>query len=928
MPPSDQTNTPAMRQWKRCKEAHPECILLFRMGDFYELFFDDAVRASKAIGLTLTERTSGVPMAGVPYHQLENYLRRLIGAGFRVAVADQLQDPKDAKGVVERGVTRVVSSGTLVDESLLDAGAPNRVAAVWIEPGSGRAGVASVEVSTGAFIVRTLSADGLGDELARLGAREVIFANVLDGRVPEVIDAAASALGAACTPRQPWQFREDEADEALRERFGVASLDAFSLSRGDPALPAAGALVRFLEETQLPDAESTRASDRARRVSLAHLSPPRREAPEGECVVDATSLRALEVERTIRGQGAEGSLVGLFSRDAAPRTAMGRRLLRDWLCRPLADRVRIEARHAIVATLIEDRRLAREIGEHLECVQDVARIGGRIALARATPRDLAALGASLDTLEPLAELCAGAPALAETASKLRALIASLAPLAARLGETCVEHPPAHLREGGLIRDGVDAALDRARSLQKDAGAWLAEYQGRIAGEIGLPQLRVGFNKVFGYYVELTAIQAREHDEKITRAGFVRKQTLKNAERYITDELKKFEDEVTTAEARAVEREQAIFDDLCDRARDVLAPIGAFADAIAELDALGAFSAKGEAERWVRPTMTDDPVLSIHAGRHPVLDEALGTSFVPNDTALGVRVNESGPGPSLALITGPNMAGKSTYIRQVALITLLAHAGCFVPADRATIGICDRIFTRVGADDALHRGQSTFMVEMTETAGILNHASARSLVILDEIGRGTSTLDGLALAWAIAEDLGALGEPCVKGKVEHDASVRAPRTLFATHYHELTELADRAPERVANLHVAVREWERPTDHGPRPEVVFLHRIEPGRADQSYGIHVAQLAGVPTAVIGRAREVLASLAVHSSAIDAGRVAPPTPAGGGASAGGQLPLFTEFVPHPAVDRLREIKLDGLTPLDAFDVLRELAGLAKDSG
>lgn len=951
MPP-DTTLTPAMRQWKRCKDAHPDCVLLFRMGDFYELFYEDAVAASRALGLTLTERTAGVPMAGVPFHQLENYLRRFLAEGFRVAVADQLEDPREAKGIVDRGVVRVVSSGTLVDESLLDAGAPNRVAAAWVEgagPGAA-AGVASVELSTGHFVVRTVSGSSLGDELARVGARELLYSDYQEGRVPEAIAEASAVSGATPTPRPPWQFRADEAETALRERFGVATLEPFGLDASDPALRAAGALVRFLEHTQLPDGPK-RAGIAGQRASLAHLSMPRREGPDGECVIDSSTLRALEVERTIRGGQSSGSLLGLFAGRSSCRTAMGRRLLRDWLCRPLSDRGAIEARHGVVSTLVSDRRMAEELGGWLERVQDVARIAGRLALDRATPRDVVALGSSLGAAGPLSELCRSAPALAAIAEEMEGLRPLLDPLGERIASTCVDTPPLHLREGGLVRDGVDAELDRARLLQRDAGAWLAEYQGRVAAEVGMPQLRVGFNKVFGYYVELTAAQARQHDAALTRAGFVRKQTLRNGERYITDELKRFEDEVMGAEARAVEREQAIFEQLCEAARGRLREIGAFADAAARLDVLWAFASKAEERGWVRPELQEEPVLELHHARHPVLDESLGRDFVPNDVELG------GGRATLALLTGPNMAGKSTYIRQVALVVLLAHAGSFVPADRAVIGVCDRVLARVGADDALHRGQSTFMVEMTETASILHHASERSLVVLDEIGRGTSTLDGLALAWAIAERLaeGAAAREGASaprggaadgdeardgGSARSRGATRGPLTLFATHYHELTDLAERMPDRVVNLRVAVREWTRPTDEGPRPEVVFLHRIEPGRADGSYGIHVAQLAGVPREVTARAREVLATLAVHSSVIERSAGADGSGCGDGSGRGreegravrreegraaGQLPLFREFVPHPAVDRLREVKLESLTPLGAFDVLRELRELAR---
>jgi DNA mismatch repair protein MutS len=558
-------------------------------------------------------------------------------------------------------------------------------------------------------------------------------------------------------------------------------------------------------------------------------------------------------------------------------------------------------------------------------VQDVSRIAARVALGRATPRDLVALGHSLSRVDHLAQVLEGAPAFEELQKRLRDAGESLRGVAVRIAEQCVDAPPAHLREGGLFRDGIDAELDEARLLQRDAASWLSAYQQRLIKEHALPGIKVGYNKIFGYYIELTASQARS-----APAAFARKQTLKNAERYVTPELKEFEDKVTTAEARGLERERMLFDRLCAAAAAAIPAISAFGMAVAELDVLWSFAERAVRKGWVKPEIVDEPVLSIRAGRHPVLEEVLGESFVPNDVEVGGRSAETqrrrdgetkrdaprpeatadappapsghlSISPSLALITGPNMAGKSTFIRQIALLVLLAHAGSFVPAESAAIGLTDRIFTRVGADDALHAGQSTFMVEMTETATILNSATRRSLVILDEIGRGTSTLDGLSLAWAIAEFLaGASGRP-------------GPRTLFATHYHELTELEERLPGRVRNLHVSVREW--------GDQIVFLHQILPGRSDRSYGVHVAKLAGIPTAIVERAAQVLSSLAVHHGPASAGpggpaAVAPPD---------GQFSLFTEYIPHPVVQQLREMKIESLAPIQAFDELRKLQRLVE---
>lgn len=921
----DPKQTPAMRQYFAFKARHPDALLFFRMGDFYELFGEDAKTAARVLGLTLTKRQNDLPMAGAPYHQLETYLRRALAAGYRVAVADQVQDPKDAKGVVARAVTRVVTQGTLADDALLPEDATSAVIAVCP---IGRRGIdqghalACVELASGAVSVGELPPAGsvsLADELARRGASELLYPEPADGATPGWVRELVERLGISATPRPSWQFRESEAMEAIREQYGVRTLAGFGMSDDDACVAPLGAALRYLQETQTvsldaganPDAVGDRTIELPN-ATLAHLGPPRRDAADGSCVIDAVSLRSLEVERTIRGgdragleSDREGSLLSLFLAPGLCRTAMGKRLVREWLVRPLGTVESIRARQGAVATLVEDRRSADELGEALSGVQDVPRLAARLALGRAGPRDLVALGASLGRAEALAAVVREAPALRAQYDRLCALTEIVAPIAAQIAAACVDDPPSHLREGGLVRDGVDAELDEARELERDAGQWLAEYQAKLHAEHDLPSLKVGYNKVFGYYIELPSAQARR-----APATFTRKQTLKNAERYITPELKAFEDKVSTATDRALARERAIFDGLCELVCARLGAVTEFGEVAGELDALGALATKAAKRGWVCPEIADAPVLRIRGGRHPVLDEKLAHNFVPNDAELG---SDGGhPEAPVALITGPNMAGKSTYIRQTALLVLLAHAGSFVPADHAVVGVTDRIFTRVGADDALHRGQSTFMVEMTETANILNHATGRSLIVLDEIGRGTSTLDGLSLAWAIAEHLADRDEP--------------PRTLFATHYHELTDLEERLPGRVRNLHVAVREVARGADDGSHAEIVFLHRILPGRTDQSYGIHVARLAGVPRAVTERAQVVLEALAVHHRQQPGDGAPPASPKRRSKDPEReQLGLFTEFVHHPAVDRLRELKLDEMSPMQAFDELRKLADAAR---
>jgi DNA mismatch repair protein MutS len=946
----DHRETPAMRQYHRFKKQHPDCLLLFRMGDFYEIFDEDAKTASKAVGLALTERTKGVPMAGMPHHQLEPYVRKLIGQGFRVAVADQIQDPKDAKGIVERAVTRVFTPGTLIDDDLLADGATPCLAAVSDRlTEQGQFAVAAIDASTGMFVLFSVPVGELAEALLRRSVGEVLFCEQ-SSLLPQ-IEEAVRASGASATPRPAWHFRKDEAHEALADVFSVSGFGGFGIDDDDVGLLAAGAAVRYLRETQTPAANVANTNSQQQRASLSHLRAPRRENDEGVCVLDATSLRALEVERTIRSGDVEGSLLGVIIGRSGCRTAMGKRLIGAWLRRPSSTMGVIEARQRCVSVLVEDRTLAGVLAQALEPVQDVSRIAARIALGRASPRDLVGLGGSLAMVRALSDAAGGAEAFAVQRAALGEVALKLEPLAKEIGRTCVERPPAHLREGGLVRDGVDAQLDEARSLQRDAGAWLADYQAKLIEEHDLPNLKVGFNRVFGYFIELPARQADR-----APSVFTRKQTLKNAERYITPQLKEYEDKVTTAESRAIERERIIFDRLCAQAAKLIPSIHRFADVVAQLDALLCFADKAAQRGWVKPEMVEEPILEIEAGRHAVLDELLGDSFVPNDVSLMPRVEGSAP---LALITGPNMAGKSTFIRQTALLVLLAHAGSFIPATRARIGLTDRIFTRVGADDALHSGQSTFMVEMTETASILHNATGCSLIVLDEIGRGTSTLDGLSLAWAIVEFLsrgsGESGgvqnseqdtanskDSSNKAKTDNAATGHGPRTLFATHYHELTQLEEQLPGRVKNLHVTVREW--------GDEIIFVHRIKPGRSDQSYGVHVAKLAGIPDAVTDRAREVLSSLAVHQhgsgevagaaapadsadvsngpSAIDssgshvvappAAHVAPPTDA--------QFSLFNQPMPHPAVDELKEIKLESITPMEAFDELRRLKEMAQE--
>ncbi len=886
------------------------------MGDFYEMFDRDAVLAHKLLAITLTERTKGLPMAGVPFHAAEGYIRRLVAMGHRVAVCEQTQDPKDAKGIVERAVTRVLTPGTLIDETLLDASAANRVVAVSID--GAEASIAAIEVSTGAFTVTSCPISLVADELARLAPSELVHAEERDGSVhPEF--ARLAARGLPLTARPGWYFRADDAFEALVSQFKVKSLEGFGFAKSDPALAAAGAILRYALETQ--------ATDRADGC-IPHLAPPKRVTRGEFLAVDATTLRALEIERTLRTGAAEGSLLSIFDQAQTP---MGRRLVRDWLCYPLAAKRSIDSRLDRVDALATDERLSNALSEQLGALQDVARIAGRAALGRATPRDFLALARSLGALPAMRDTLVMHRAFLSDAEELTRLAPVLAPLSEALGRAIKSDAPTHLREGGVFADGYDLELDETRLLQRDGSAWLAKYQDELIQSTGIPSLKVGYNSVFGYYIELSSANSAK-----APATFTRKQTLRNAERYITPELKEFEEKVLRADARAVEREKELWAHLLATVAAELSGIVAFGERAAELDALTCLARVARRQQWTRPTMVDGQRILIEGGRHPVLDRTLASTFVPNDTHLACidpRETRQAPAssdsqfiaPTLALITGPNMAGKSTYIRQVALIALLAHVGSFVPAARAEIGVLDAILTRIGSADEIHSGQSTFMVEMTETANILHHATHRSLVVLDEIGRGTSTLDGLSLAWAIAETLAS----------------RGAATLFATHYHELTQLAESFPE-VTNLHVSVREW--------NDEVVFLHRIVPGRTDRSYGIHVARLAGLPPTTIARAKEVLELLgkvevaqalshdtsgSEDASAPGALSATPPASRSPATRAvpepptapplEQQLSLFGGFATHPVVEELRTIDLNALTPLAAFDLLRRLTDSAR---
>jgi len=811
--------TPMMQQYREAKERHPGMLLLFRMGDFYELFDTDAETASQVLGLTLTSRDKTVRMAGFPHHSLETHLHKLLKAGHRVAICDQVEDAALAKGLVKREVTRVVTPGTLTEDELLDPRQANHLVAVWSGNQSGNRnatlpkgsiGLAWVDLSTGQFQAADVPWAKWTDELARLAPSECLCPDcegpsfLPDGPPPLSDKLRSLNPEMTITLRPDWNFDSAAALSVLSDHFRVATFAGFGFQDDQPCLVAAGALLFYLRETL--------------KAGLAHIRRLQPYRQDHYLFLDEVTRRSLELTRTLREGSRDGSLLSVLDRTV---TSMGARLLQEWLLAPLAGRQSIENRLDAVAELLGEHQLRQELRDNLKESFDLQRLTARVSTSRASPRDLSAITRTLRLLPRIkAKITARkAGLLAELESRLE-LCPDLREL---LDKALVDDPPLSPREGGIIRRGYDAELDELHGIAKGGKDWIARFQADEIARTGISSLKVGFNKVFGYYIEIT----HAHADKIP-PDYHRKQTLKNAERYITPELKAYEEKVLSAEEKIHQREYDLFLALRDKVAAETNRLLQTSEVLATLDALASQAELAASRQYCRPELCDDPILEIHGGRHPVLDQTLppGT-FVPNDVAMS---SEAG---FILLITGPNMAGKSVYIRQVALLTLMAQMGGFVPSQKARIGLADRIFTRVGASDELNRAQSTFMVEMIEAANILNNATDRSLVILDEIGRGTSTYDGVSLAWAIAEFL-------------HDQV--GCRALFATHYHELAQLAERLPA-LRNYNVLVREVE--------DQIVFLHQIAPGSADKSYGIHVARLAGVPAEGLDRANEVLKEL-----------------------------------------------------------------------
>jgi DNA mismatch repair protein MutS len=868
--------TPLMQQYREIKTRHQNALLFFRMGEFYEMFYDDAEIASRVLGLTLTSRNNGgaadVPLAGVPVKAVQEYLRRLVQLGYRVAICEQVEDPKLARGIVRREVVETVTPGVTFADELLEGARNNFVCSLW---SSGRArdgtctiGVAAADVSTGELRLCVTNVAQLDAVLARYAPREILLPEGSELPLPP------SRAEAMITEREAWEFDPENAAEDLRRHYRVQSLEGLGIGADErTAIAAAGALIRYLRELQP--------------AGVPQLARPVIDRSSGLMPLDEMTRRNLELVESLRGGGQEGTLLSVLDRTV---TAMGARLLRQWVLAPLTNRAAIEERLETVGLLFGDALAREALRSALDGVRDIERLGAKIASGRATPRDVAALGVSLSRLPEVRNIVrqlqqGGGSPLVE---RLLAEWDDCAAEAETIQATIVAHPPLVIGEEPTITAGVDGELDRLRELRDGGKDGIARIQMAERERTGIATLKVGFNKVFGYYIEVT--RSNLH---LVPSDYQRRQTITNGERFVTPALKEYEETILTAGERIEARERALFDALRTKVAHRIGALQCAARAVALLDVVAALAEVAAREGYVKPEITDEFNLDVGGGRHPVVERMMPRDkFIPNDVRL---TNDA----RVIILTGPNMAGKSTILRQVGLIVLMAQMGSFVPASAARIGLVDRVFTRVGASDNLVRGQSTFMVEMAETSAILHAATANSLVLLDEIGRGTSTYDGVSIAWAVSEHL-------------HERT--RCKTIFATHYHELTQLAQDL-EAVRNFNVAVREV--------NDDVLFLHRLQPGGADRSYGIEVGRLAGLPREVLSRARQVLQLL--EGEQLSTGR----RQSNGSVKSESdqrhdQLGLFAQ-TPNPLVARLASLNTDTMTPLEALTMLAELAQTAK---
>jgi DNA mismatch repair protein MutS len=858
-------HTPMMQQYLRIKAQHKDDLVFYRMGDFYELFFDDAKKAAEILDITLTARgkSSGepIPMAGIPFHSADGYLAKLVKEGISVAVCEQIGDPATSKGPVERQVTRIVTPGTVSDEALLDARRDNLLVAIHSHTRTQDEtlfGIASLDMASGRFLVlEVVGLDALLSELERLNPAELLLNEQII--TPELVNNRKGLRR-----RGPWEFDLQTAERLLTQQFSTKDLAGFGCAHLTTAICAAGCLLSYARETQ--------------RTALPHVRSLAHENRDNTVVMDASTRRNLELDTNLNG-GEEHTLFSVLNRCA---TSMGSRLLRRWLNQPIRDLTVLLSRQDAIAEL-QDNYAFEVINSLLKRVGDMERILGRLALGSARPRDLSRLLLSIATYPELqTEL---AQKKSSHLHNLAKTISAFPDVVDLLSRAVIENPPVVIRDGGVIADGYDAELDELRNISTNAGQYLLDLEIRERERTGISTLKVGYNRIHGYFIELTSAQAEK-----APADYIRRQTLKNAERYITPELKVFEDKALSAQSRALAREKFLYEELIDKLNEQLFPLQESANAVAELDVITTLAERADALGFFRPSLSTTPGIVIHEGRHPVVEQVLSTAFVPNDLVFNAERR-------MLIITGPNMGGKSTYMRQTALIVLLAHIGSFVPAVSAEIGIVDRIFTRIGSSDDLAGGRSTFMVEMTETANILHNATPQSLVLMDEIGRGTSTFDGLALAWA-----------CAKYLAEQIKSF----TLFATHYFEITSLP-KTVAGIANVHLNA------TEH--KDNIVFLHKVQEGPASKSYGLQVAKLAGIPAAVLAAAQQELLVLesGEHPHSIN---TLVPSPPRHTELVPQQSSLF-DALPNPTLEAIRKLNPDALTPREALEQLYRLKEL-----
>ena len=840
-----------MQQFLRIKAEYPDTLVFYRMGDFYELFFDDAKKASRLLNITLTKRGQSagepIPMCGIPYHAIDGYLAKLVKAAESVAICEQIGDPATSKGPVERQVVRVVTPGTLTEESLLQDHQENLLASLFRQGTSW--GLASLEISSGRFVVSQVESDEmLANEVARLNPAEIIYCE--DQQLP--LEAHHRQKAHAMPP---WHFELETATRLLCDQYRTRDLDGFGIGELSLAISAAGCLLQYIKDTL--------------KTALPHIQPVRADRVSDVLLIDSNSRRNLELTQAINTQTSDHSLLSIINHTT---TAMGYRELTRWLQKPLRNQPQVRQRHHAVATLLDNREF-EVIAETMRSTGDIERILARIALISARPRDLSTLQSTLEQLPHLQTLITSldSPLLQDLSTQ----IASHPEVVALLDSAIIDEPPMLIRDGGVIKTGFDPELDDLRALSANADQFLLDLESQEKSKTGINSLKVAYNRVHGFYIEVGKSQIHA-----IPAEYVRRQTLKAVERYITPELKAFEDQVLSARERSLAREKYLYETLLNQLCEQLAPLQRCATGLAQLDVLLSFASCADACNLSAPTLVESPTLDIRAGKHPVVEQVMQQSFIANDTQFDINRR-------MLLITGPNMGGKSTYMRQTALIVILACMGSYVPAEQASIGPIDRVFTRIGASDDLSSGRSTFMVEMTEAANILNNATANSLVLMDEIGRGTSTFDGLALAWACAD---------------HLAQKSGAFTLFATHYFELTQL----PEHYDNIHNVHLDA---VEHGE--DIIFMHRVKPGPANQSYGLQVAKLAGIPKAAILLAKRKLKLLEQQSS-----------------QSGPQIDLFTdtnepEPDQHPALEQLESMTLDDMTPRQALDTLYQLKTL-----